>query len=272
MSVQQLIRRANSPRHRQWGRLSARGIFRRARASFALLLTASTLATSTPFAAAQEGQVGEYELKAAILHNLLRFVEWPASAYPGPQAPTILCVLGHDPFGSSLTTVSSKEAANSRPVSIRHLNSAKATRDCHVLYIGSSERKAVPQILAALEGSSVLTVGEATQFVAQGGIIRFTLQDQQVRFEINLDAASRAQLKISSRLLVLARIVPGQNRNADGEGNAIRPRSFRILPSPSPFRAGLELGLSRSAVGIAESAPVGLFHHDCAWPPGSQPT
>jgi hypothetical protein len=84
-----------------------------------------------------------------------------------------------------------------------------------VLYISSSERKTVAQILTRLKGSSVLTVGEMSQFAVQGGVIQFTLEDKQVHFQINLDAASQMELKISSRLLVLARIVKDQGPNAD---------------------------------------------------------
>jgi len=162
-------------------------------------------------AAGQEDSANEYELKAAMLYNLTRFVEWPPSAYSDPQAPTVLCVLGRDPFGESLKALGQKQDANGRPVSIKQLNKESEIRDCHVLYISTSERKSMAQILSRLKGSSVLTVGEMSQFAAQGGIVQFTLEDQQVRFEINLDAASRMTLKISSRLLALARIVKDES-------------------------------------------------------------
>lgn len=159
--------------------------------------------------AGQADSAGEYELKAAMLYNLTQFVEWPASAYPDLHAPILLCILGRDPFGSSLTATVLRKTVNGRPVLIRHPQNDKEARGCHVLYISSSERKATAQIYATLNGSSVLTVGEMTQFAAHGGMIQFSLEDQQVRFDINLDAASRAGLKISSKLLVLARIVKG---------------------------------------------------------------
>ena len=179
------------------------------------LALAGALAISAQPTSAQKDQVGEYELKAAILYNLSRFVEWPASAYADSQAPTVLCILGRDPFGNSLKTLGQKQDANGRSVSIRQLNTENGIRDCHVLYISTSERKTIAQILSKLKGSSVLTVGEMSQFAAQGGVIQFTLEDKQVHFQINLDAASRMELKISSRLLVLARIVKDQGRNAD---------------------------------------------------------
>ena len=161
--------------------------------------------------AAQENAVGEYELKAAILYNLTNFVEWPASAYPDSNAPTLLCVLGRDPFGGALTSSIPKEGGKGRPVVVRRVQPGKEIRDCHVLYISSSERKTVGQIFSTLKGTNVLTVGEMSQFALNGGMIQFTLLDRQVQFDVNLDASSRGELKISSRLLALARIVHEQS-------------------------------------------------------------
>ena len=204
-----------------------------------LLVVAAALAVSAQPASAQSDQVGEYELKAAILYNLSRMVEWPPSAYADSQAPTVLCILGQDPFGNSLKTLGQKQDTNGRPVSIRQLKNENGIRDCHVLYISSSERKTVAQILTRLKGSSVLTVGEMSQFAVHGGVIQFTLEEKQVHFEINLDAASRMELKISSRLLVLARIVKDQGRNPDSRGELVAAApvtmaSAFFLPSAPP--------------------------------------
>jgi hypothetical protein len=171
---------------------------------FCLLLVHSMIPRT---AAGQGDSADEYALKAAMLYNLTLFVEWPPSAYPDPQAPILLCILGRDPFGNSLTSTVLKKTVKGRPVLILHPRNGKEVRGCHVLYISSSERKTTAQIFSTLNGSSVLTVGEMTQFAGHGGMIQFSLEDQQVRFDINLDAASRAGLEISSKLLVLARIV-----------------------------------------------------------------
>jgi hypothetical protein len=204
--MQKQSRLLNKPRDRPRGEFLARPINRRLRVSlvFSLLLVHSIIPR---IAAGQKDSAGEYELKAAMLYNLTLFVEWPASAYPDPQAPILLCILGRDPFGSSLTSTVSQKTAKGRSVLIRHLQNDNEIRGCHVLYISSSERKTAAQIFSTLNGSSVLTVGEMTQFAAHGGMIQFSLEDQRVRFDINLDAASRAGLKISSKLLVLAQIV-----------------------------------------------------------------
>lgn len=158
-------------------------------------------------AGAQEDSVDEYKLKAAMLYHLKEFVEWPASAYLDRHSPILLCILGQDPFANSLDSTILKETDNGRLVLIRHLHNETEIPGCHILYISSSERKTTAHIFSALNGSSTLTVGEMAQFAAHGGIIQFSLEEQHVRFDINLDAASRAGLRISSKLLALAQIV-----------------------------------------------------------------
>lgn len=267
MTEQQSIQPAKRRLPGRWVRLSVRHLLWPPPAALTLLLVLGALAASPQSVAAQGGQVGEYELKAAILFNLARFVEWPAAAYADSQAPTILCVLGRDPFGSSLTTVIPKEGVNGRPLLVRYFRSEKAIRDCHVLYISSSERKTLAQVFSTLKGSSVLTVGEMTQFAVQGGIVQFNLQDKQVRFEINLDAATRVGLKISSRLLVLARIVSDRNHDSASRASPSPSQSSRTLVSPGPLPGAREGLVSGKTVRCGLGAASG---EDCDGHPGSQ--
>ena len=177
------------------------------RGLIALLSLAPLQLLNADISVAQQPSAGEYELKAAILYNLTRFVEWPASAYADAQAPTVLCILGRDPFGAFLDSLTSKETVNGRPLQVRRLPNTAELHACHVLYISSSERRSVPQIFESLEGSNVLTVGEMAMFAKRGGMVQFELEEKQVHFDINLDASLHADLKISARLLVLAKIV-----------------------------------------------------------------
>jgi hypothetical protein len=158
-------------------------------------------------AGGQEDSVDEYKLKAAILYHLTQFVVWPDSDNPGLHAPILLCILGQDEFANSLASTIPRETDNGRPLIIRHLQSSTAFPGCQILYISSSERRNTEHIFAGLNGTSILTVGEMAQFAARGGIVQFSIEDRHVRFAINLDAASRARLKISSKLLILAQIV-----------------------------------------------------------------
>jgi hypothetical protein len=199
------------------------------------LLVVWLLSINPYITVAQENAVGEYELKAAILYNLTNFVEWPASAYPDSIAPTILCVLGRDPFGGLLTNSIPQEGGKGRPVVVRRVQPGKEIRDCHVLYISSSERKTASQIFSTLKGTNVLTVGEMSQFALNGGMIQFTLIDKQVQFDINLDAASNGGLKISSRLLALARLVHEQSSGLEGKKLSHSAQPLELVNSPFPF-------------------------------------
>lgn len=153
---------------------------------------------------AQRATASEYGLKAAMLYNLANFVEWPAAAHVDRRSPIVLCILGHDPLGSSLSSTNPLAASS---IVVRHLQDDSDVEGCHILYISTSERKGAPAILSTLGDSSVLTVGEMSQFAAGGGMIQFSLDQQRVRFDINPGAATKAGLRISAKLLSMSRIV-----------------------------------------------------------------
>jgi hypothetical protein len=148
--------------------------------------------------------VSEYQLKAVFLFNFAKFVEWPPQASGDTHDPFIICVLGDNPFGPSLDDVVSGKTVANRPISIREVSSPQQSQKCRILFISASERKRTRAILDALKGFSVLTVGDTEDFVANGGIVRFKVKDARVRIEIDAEAAERANLRISSKLLSLA--------------------------------------------------------------------
>lgn len=149
----------------------------------------------------------ESQVKAAFLYNFAKFVEWPADAFEGPTDPMTLCVAGDDPFGESLEGVVRGETLNGRPLIVHRTRELHEIRDCHVVFVPSSERGRQERILDVLRNRGVLTVGEADGFLNGGGIIRFVLEQNKVRFDINLQAAETSGLKLSSKLLRLARTV-----------------------------------------------------------------
>jgi len=160
---------------------------------------------------ARAAQSGERDLKAAFLYNFAKFVEWPEAAFPEPTTPVTLCVLGDDPVGASLETVVKGEKLNDRRLVVRLLRDPQATQGCHVLFVGP-EKGHLPEILAPLHGTGVLTVGGTADFLDRGGMIRLFLEHNRVRFDINLDAAEHSHLKLSSKLLRLARAVNPQRQ------------------------------------------------------------
>jgi hypothetical protein len=162
------------------------------------------------FLHAQAQGSGEYAVKAAFLYNFARFVEWPGEALGSGGAPLLLGVVGDDPFGSSIDQTVAGKNVNGHPIAVRRLKWGQNLRQCHILFISSSEARRLPQILESLRGSSVLTVADMDRFDQQGGIVRFLIEEGKVRFEINVDAADQAGLRISSKLLALAKIVRAQ--------------------------------------------------------------
>jgi hypothetical protein len=151
----------------------------------------------------QAQPLSEYQVKAAYLFNFSRFVEWPQSSFSDPEAPLVIGIIGKDPFGPVVDEF--MKTVRGRRVVIEHPNWDQKLSQYHVLFISRSEKKHLGIILGKTKGSSVLTVSEIDEFCASGGIIGFVFEDDRVRFEINLDEAAKAQLKISSKLSSMAR-------------------------------------------------------------------
>jgi hypothetical protein len=155
----------------------------------------------------------EYRVKAAFLYNFAKFIEWPPEAFSGPDAPYTICVLGQDPFNQELDAAVGANIVQGRRLTVRRLADVKGAAGCHILFVSSYERERLRAILDAVGGAPTLTVGETEDFTRLGGGLRFFLADNKVRFEISLPATDRAHLKVSAKLLSLARVVgkPGGN-------------------------------------------------------------
>jgi hypothetical protein len=163
---------------------------------------------TAPEAQAQEA-LSEYQVKAAYLFNFLKFVEYPSESFADPLAPLVIGVVGDDPFGSALPQVVIGKTVQGRDLVIRVYRAGEDLRGAHLLFISASERKRIPKILSSLHGSSVLTVSDAVGFLDAGGMIQFLKENDRVRFTINVDATNQAKLKMSSKLLSLAKVVGG---------------------------------------------------------------
>jgi len=166
-------------------------------------------------ARADESPSFEYQVKAACLYNFAKFVDWPPSVFPGPKSPIVFGILGEDPFGKSLETIIRNKTINGRPLTIKRSQRVEDLKDCHVLFISRSEQAGLPQIMTGLKGLNILTVGDTEEFLTDGGIINFKMQDSKVRFEINVASAQHAALKISSELLDLAIAVRSTHQEKD---------------------------------------------------------
>ena len=151
----------------------------------------------------------EYDVKAAFLLHFAQFVNWPATAFKEANSPLIYCTIGDDPFAGSMDDALRGQTFGSRPIQVQHLKAHDSIGRCHVLFISGSDKKFQMAQLAAAASQPILTVGDTDGFARSGGIVGFLVQDNKVAFEINVGAAGRAQLKIASRLLSLAKSVFG---------------------------------------------------------------
>jgi hypothetical protein len=154
----------------------------------------------------------EYRVKAAFIFHFAQLVDWPPDGQTGAENSLFLCTLGEDPFQGTLEDTVAGKAVGNRVIRIRHLREPQDMQACQILFLGRSENKRIPMLVADLHNAPILTVGETAGFLDAGGMIRFLLEENKVRFDINLDAAESARLKIGSRLLILAEHVVGETR------------------------------------------------------------
>jgi hypothetical protein len=157
---------------------------------------------------AQQSRQTEYQVKAAYLYNFGKFISWREEASSGENS-LFVCVLGQDPFGKTLDEVLTGASWDGKGVTAKRIRRIEDASECRVLFISSSEGEQMKNILAVAGKLPILTVSDAPEFARRGGAIGFVLSDNRVRFEVNLNAAHRAGLSLSSQLLKVAVRVRG---------------------------------------------------------------
>jgi len=157
-------------------------------------------------------ELNEYQVKAFFLYNFARYVEWPVQSFKSPGEPIAICILGANPFGTALDQAIAGRDVGGRSFVVRQITGEDTPGGCRILFVNASERRRFRTLGPSLAGAGVLTVSDSQGFTAEGGVINFKLQDGKVRFEINLQAAEREHLHISSKLLSLAEIAGKERR------------------------------------------------------------
>jgi hypothetical protein len=188
-------------------RFALRITARRIRRAGIFTMVCWLFANAFPKAFSLTGESVEYPIKLAFLYNFAKFVEWPSDSYRDPNAPLEICIVGHDPFSPDSERELQTRTVAGHPVEVLTLKPTDALRVCHMVFIPITENDHADRIVRGLKGSSTLTVGEAEGFAVMGGIINLTVEGNKVHFEVNRLAADRAGLRISSKLLSLAKIV-----------------------------------------------------------------
>ncbi|HEX9433357.1 MAG TPA: YfiR family protein [Burkholderiales bacterium] len=154
-----------------------------------------------------ENRPAEVQIKAAFLYKFGDFVQWPPAALARADAPFVIGVLAADDLAGALEQLVANRSVQGHPVAVRRVRRGEPLAGLHVLFIGQAESARLAETLAAARGQAVLTVTESENALAAGSMINFVAEDQRVRFDVALPSAERGQLKISSRLLAVARRV-----------------------------------------------------------------
>ena len=211
------LHKRNSPKEvwtrRAFGATDSYRIRRAALCAIACLLFLIGSVNAMP---GNDGNV-EYPVKLAFLYNFTKFVEWPANSYSDTGAPLVICVVGDDPFSPELERQLDTKTVEGHEVEIRKLKPTDNLNVCHIVFIPATAKEQEARIVKELAGSSTLTVGETNGFEALGGIIDFIVEGNKIHIEVNLLAADRAGLKISSKLLSIAKISDGKEQTRTGK-------------------------------------------------------
>lgn len=148
-------------------------------------------------------------VKAAFIYNFAKFTDWPQDAFESADSPLRICVLGANTLGSAMSTIVGK-TVRARPVVASQVPTAGAARGCHVVFVGKSRRADLPAIIETLAERPTLLVSDMKNFARLGGTINLYKRKSRLRFQVNIGAASKAGLRLSSKMLKLGEIVTTQ--------------------------------------------------------------
>jgi hypothetical protein len=170
---------------------------------FAFLCTVLLL-SGIPHSACAQSTAEEYQVKAAFLYHFAQLLDWPPGALNAGDPSIRLCIFDDEPRRQELQSTIEGKAIGARVLHVRLISQSPEVQGCNILFLSRDEAPRQTAILRSLRGMPVLTVGETSNFLSDGGMIRFHLEEGKIRFDINLEAAESSHLKISSRLLLLA--------------------------------------------------------------------
>lgn len=160
---------------------------------------------------AQGQQYTEYDLKAAYVYNFSKFITWPSTAFESSESDFKIVVFGSSPITGVLYKALKNRKIMGREISIKVIYSLDDLEDAHILFVSKGMQKEIKQVVSACEYQTTLVIGDVIEgFCQSGGIINFTQKSSKYRFEINNQAAQKSGLKISSKLLALARIISSE--------------------------------------------------------------
>ena len=179
--------------------------------SRAFVLVFACLAISWPTGLSAATLPDINTIKADMLCNLAKFVQWPDTMVALNKGQLVVAVLGEDDLAGTIASVLSTRSVNGKPVFVRFARRVQDVRGCQIVYIANPELAHLSDVVEALRGTSTLTLADLEGFASRGGMVNFAGNSPNIRFEICLTRANQAGLKMSSRLLALAHVVESVN-------------------------------------------------------------
>lgn len=167
-----------------------------------LLLLVCLIVRAEPACADSE----EHQVKAAMIYNMIRFMDWPEDALPSAAPQFRICVAGKGGLGTAVERLQGKQVKG-KTVTVQQISHASAAAGCQVLVLSDPDRTVTAALLDKTRSNTVATVAESAGFARSGGMVGFVLQNGKVRFEINPAAAQRHRIRVSAQLLKLAQVV-----------------------------------------------------------------
>lgn len=169
-------------------------------------ITAGLLAlTFAASAQAANIQLAEQKIKAGMIYNFLKYTDWPAA---NATAPMRVCIFGDDPLGGNLKPMQGR-TVNQRPIAVQAIAAANDAASCDILLVGAQGQSQWPALRAAIANRPIMTIGEGTDFIRQGGMLAFGHKENRIAVTLNMDAAETAQLNVQPRLLNLVSVTRG---------------------------------------------------------------
>ncbi len=182
-------------------------------ALWAAVITSLALSSLTPPNAVGATQAEQpYRVKVAFLFNFASLVKWPDESFNDSESPFVICHFGGSQTRALFDTAYSGRMVERHPIEVRHPSRVGDVPGCHLIMITAERSKQAGGFISAVAGKSILTIGETAGFALSGGVIGFYNDGSKIRFEVNLSTAKNANLRISSRLLQLARLVSSDEK------------------------------------------------------------
>jgi hypothetical protein len=167
------------------------------------------LVVTAPYSVAAQ-RLPEQDVKAAYLINFAKFTEWPAASFPYAETPIVIGVAGDETMRRAIDRLAEGRLFSGRALRTRAVDRPADASQTHVVFLADSTGSRTANILRAVNGLPVLTVGDVERFSEPGSMIGFLLEDDRLRFEIRVDLVEQAGLRVSSRVLALAKAVYGR--------------------------------------------------------------